>query len=463
MFKICFHTMIVLAVLAITALPIAASDAAEAEVLQLLREDRPFHSIPPDLFEQLGWDLPDDGAQVKSLADNAAGSAFDPRRLEALPADSLGYRAKWHEVKYEVYGLEWDIPGLLLTPNDPVPGLPTVAIINGGSANWYEFFLDPLNGPGLGQYLAQKVPVLLITIPGNYRHGGWQGQEELQDRVPGYVLDRNISAEEARLRNAVFTFRVITEGVRRLIETTTSGPVLVVGHSTGGEIRFLLEESSLKTRMGGLSLGWGTGGPASLDKVVQDAQEARAENLERFASYPPLWELRARSPEGYVRSKYIGPLNPSGGNTDLAVARRWHELVGHRRPQFKQVLQDLEHQGAEALRERAVKEIRQALEGNKLGVNPDEVIPDLFSTLRAPVTGYRKMIWAVAQKDNGHWNADPEKALEFRIAKAFRQQNPDIPIRVMVFDVPMTHYGHIEKARQVAGGLLAAMRWLMEP
>ena len=185
--------------------------------------------------------------------------------------------------------------------------------------------------------------------------------------------------------------------------------------------------------------------------------------MERFASYPPLWELRARSPEGYVRSKYIGPLNPSGGNTDLEVARRWHELVGQRRPQFKQVLQDLEHQGAEALRERAVKEIRQALEGNKLGVNPDEVIPDLFSTVRAPVTGYRKMIWTVAQKDNGHWNADPEKALEFRLAKEFRQQNPDIPIRVMLFDVPMTHYGHIEKARQVAGGLLAAMRWLVEP
>ena len=463
MLKFCFHTAIAVAALALTALTTLASDAAEAEVLRLLRENRPFHTIPQDLFEQLGWDLPDGGAEVKSLADSAAGGAFDPRRLETLPADKLGYRANWHELRYEVYGLEWDIPGLLLTPNNPVPGLPTVAIIHGGSTNWYEFFLDPLNGPGLGQYLAQKVPVLLITIPGNYKHGGWQEQGALQDRIPGYLLDRSISAEEAKVRNAVFTFRVVAEGVRRLIETVTSGPILVVGHSTGGEIRFLLEESNLKSRMAGLFLGWGSGGPATLDKVVQDAQEARAENLERFASYPPLWELRPRSPEGYVRSRYVGPLNPVGGGSELEVARRWHELEGTRRPQFKQVLQDLEHQGAVELRERAAKEIRQALDGNKLGVNPEEVIPDLFTTVRAPVAGYHKMIWTVAEKDNGHWNSDPEKALEFRLAKAFRRQNPDIPIRVMLFDLPMTHFGHIEKARQLAGGLLAAMRWLVEP
>ncbi len=466
MFKILNTGMTILALVALTASASharAANDAAEAEVLKLLKENRGFHAISENLFEQLGWDLPDGGAQVKSLADAAPGGAFDPRKLETLAADRLGYRAKWHEVRYEVYGLEWDIPGLYLTPNDPLPGLPTIAIIHGGSANWYEFFLDPLNGPGLGQYLAQKANVLLITIPGNYRHGGWQVRGALQDRIPGYVLDRSISPEEAEVRNAVFTFQVVSEGVRRLIETATSGPVLVVGHSTGGEIRFLLEESSLKARMGGLFLGWGSGGPATLDKVLQDPQVARAENAERFRSYPPLWELRPRSPDGYVGSGYIGPLNPSEGNSDLEVARRWHELVGQRRPQFKQVLQDMEHQAADELGERVASEIRQALEGNQLGVDPDAVIRDLFSTVHAPVTGYRKMIWTVAKKDAGHWNADPEQGLELRLANEFRRRNPAIPIRVMVFDLPMTHYGHIEKPRQLAGGLLAAMRWLVEP
>jgi len=32
-----------------------------------------------------------------------------------------------------------------------------------------------------------------------------------------------------------------------------------------------------------------------------------------------------------------------------------------------------------------------------------------------------------------------------------------------VFDVPMTHYGHIEKPRELAGGLVAALRWLATP
>jgi hypothetical protein len=31
---------------------------------------------------------------------------------------------------------------------------------------------------------------------------------------------------------------------------------------------------------------------------------------------------------------------------------------------------------------------------------------------------------------------------------------------VLVFDVPMTHYGHIERPRQLAGGLLEAVRWV---
>lgn len=51
---------------------------------------------------------------------------------------------------------------------------------------------------------------------------------------------------------------------------------------------------------------------------------------------------------------------------------------------------------------------------------------------------------------------------EARIAKEFRKRNPDIPIRVAVFDLPITHYGHIEKPRQLAGGFVAALKWLVE-
>jgi hypothetical protein len=133
----------------------------------------------------MGWNLPDGGRAVKALADAAPGGAFNPRELEKLPANSLGYRAKWHVVRYKFYGLDWDITGLQLTPNKPEPGLPTLAIINGGSANLYEFFVDLLNRPGLGQYLAQRMPVMIITIPLPYETAN--GMQQIRRMLSGSV------------------------------------------------------------------------------------------------------------------------------------------------------------------------------------------------------------------------------------------------------------------------------------
>lgn len=435
----------------------AAQLTPHERVLEILRTDKPYHSVPPDLFEELGWPLPDGGATVKALADAAPGGAFDPRKLEGVPAETLGYRAKWHEVRYRVYGLDWDIPALQLTPVNPLPDMPTMAIINGGSANWYEFFLDPLNRPGLGQYLAQKVPVLLITIPGNYRHGGWT-EKAYEKRIPGYLLDRDVSPEEARIRHSIYTFRLVNDGVTRVIETATTGPVVIVGHSTGGEIQFMLKDSSLKDRLRGLSLGWGTGGPAALAAMRGYRGERSADD------YPAVWELNPRPPSAYARG-YLGPLNPvwDPAKTRLEVATHWMGLEDTRRPQFKQTLQNIEHNSADNLREHVAAQIREALKGNTLGVKPDEVIGDLFTTMRAPTTGYKRMIWTVAKLDEGHWNEKPAEARELQVANEFRKANPGIPIRVLLFDVPMTHYGHVEKPRQLAGGLVAALSWLTRP
>src|SRR5207249_6233625 len=74
---------------------------------------------------------------TRRSSDLAPGGAFDPKKLETLPVENLGYRAKWQVVRYKYYGIDWDIAGLQLTPNKPEPGLPTLAIINGGSANFY--------------------------------------------------------------------------------------------------------------------------------------------------------------------------------------------------------------------------------------------------------------------------------------------------------------------------------------
>jgi hypothetical protein len=430
--------------------------ASEQDILQMLQAELPYHVVTESEFEVLGWPLPDAGETVKALADAAHESAFDPRHLERIQADTLGYTAMWHEHRYEVYGLDWDIGGLHLIPNDPMPGMPTLVIINGGASNWYEFYVDSLNRPGIGQYLAQKIPVMLITIPGNYRHGGWD-ENDYTRRVPAYVLDREIGADELAVRNAVYTFKVVTEGVRGLLEAETIGPLSIIGHSTGGEIQFILHESSLKDRLGGMSIGWGTGGPAGLEVMRKFRRTIEA------GEYPPVSQIRPRPSDNYSRG-YLGPLNPfwDENKTRLEMAERWQGLEQQRKPQFKQPLQDYEHSSAGYLRDYIAAQIRETLAENEFGVDADEVTADLFTTMRSPHTGYNRMIWTTARLDDGHWNTDIANARELLIANEFRSKNPNAQIRVLLFDLPMTHYGHIERPRQLAGGILAALKWLYQ-
>jgi len=429
---------------------------AEDEIVALLKSDAAYHVVTEEHFARLGWDLPDGGNTVRQLADNAPGSAFDPRALEAVATGTLGYTARWHEHRFSVYGLDWDIAGLHLVPDDPVDNLPTLVIINGGAANWYEFFIAPTNDPGLGQFLAQRLPVLHVTIPGNYRHGGW-AEPDLGERIPAYLLDRDVPADEAKIRNSVYTFRVVTDGVRGLIEDVVDGPALLMGHSTGGEIQFILKDA-LARKNQGLSIGWGTGGPAGLESM----QVFRGRRT--IDEYPHVSQLRARTPDQYSRG-YLGPLNPFW-DADLsrqAMAEAWMGAEMQRRAQFKQPLQDLEHSSMNYLTPGISEQIRETLDGNTLGIDAEAVIEDLFTTMRSPVTGYKKMIWTVSRLDTGHWDEDLSKARELLIANEFREANPGIPIRVLLFDVPMTHFGHSEKPRELAGGLVAALRWLTAP
>jgi hypothetical protein len=430
----------------------------EAEILDMLKIEQPYHVVSPELFGRLGWSLPDGGQSVKNLADKAIGYNLDPGLLETLPANQTGYHSKWYEVRYEAYGLEWDITGLLLTPQQPIENMPTLVIIHGGSSNWYEFFLDPFNNPGIGQYLAQKIPVLIVTIPGNYQHGGWTNNI-LEGRTPGYLLDRVVSDDEMKVRNAAYTFQMITDGTQKLIEIATIGPIIIVGHSTAGEMPYMLSHSSLQDRTNGLILGWASGGTSS-----QKAMQQRWGYTQTVADYPKVWELRLRSSDGHS-GDYLGPLNPVWDSTKTReeMAEQWMgDREFSRRPHFKQPLQDLERRGAiPGLRDDVINQVRQALTGNQFNVDPDLVIADLFAPMRVPLTGYSKIILTVASQDTGHWDKnDPERSSTLEVANEFRQLNPDTPVRVLLFDVPMTHYGHIEKPQQLAGGLFAALYWL---
>jgi hypothetical protein len=83
--------------------------------------------------------------------------------------------------------------------------------------------------------------------------------------------------------------------------------------------------------------------------------------------------------------------------------------------------------------------------------------------MRAPTSGYNKIILTTARLDTGHWDKDnPANASTMQVANEFRELNPGVPVRVLLFDVPMTHYGHVERPRQLAAGLFAALTWLTQ-
>ena len=79
------------------------------------------------------------------------GGAFDPRDLSADPAAATGLPAEWVVERFRRYNLDWDIGALKLTSLNPeAKNYPWFIIMNGGAANFYEFYVDLKNRPGLG-------------------------------------------------------------------------------------------------------------------------------------------------------------------------------------------------------------------------------------------------------------------------------------------------------------------------
>ena len=83
------------------------------------------------------------------------------------------------------------------------------------------------------------------------------------------------------------------------------------------------------------------------------------------------------------------------------------------------------------------------------------------STSFPPLKGYRTMVWCVAKLD-GHWNAIyPGQGGDVGIAAEYRVQNPSAKIRVIGWDLNMTHYGHVELPEQLAGAVFNVVDWMV--
>ncbi|HWA27232.1 MAG TPA: hypothetical protein VG734_16370 [Lacunisphaera sp.] len=452
---------------AVASLPAAPADL-EKKIHALLDQDKIYSSLAGDDFLALGADfkLPDEGKSVTALALAAPGGAFDPRDLEEIPAKTLGYEAKWCVERFKYYNLDWDITGLRLTSLDPgAKNYPWLVIMNGGAANVYEFYVDLKSQPGWGQYLAQKLNVLIVTIPGNFKYGGWNQPIKDENRQPAYLLDRDLPKAESEVRNAIFTNRLIMKGLEQLVMKNTTGDIFMIGHSTSGELAFLsYEYPALAARLKGRFLGWGSGGPARAH-ALQAAKEPGARDTEGgMGTMKPLEILNRRDAQGYARG-YSGWLNPlyEPGMSHLQIGQKWMEAEGVRRPMFKQPLQDMEHSaggwGKKGEVERQIG-VLLAKSGNPWGIDIDEVSKDLFSTAFTRMDGFNQMVWCVGHYDRNHWlPEDPAKAWEVFLAKEFRLKNPSAKVRIIVWDVPMTHYGHVEKPKELAAAFYDVVRW----
>jgi len=442
--------------------------ATAASIADLLDKDAPFVALPGADFAQLGADfvLPDAGRQVSELANKAQGGAFDPRDLESLDIPQLGYKPEWVVERFNRYELDWDITGLKLSSLSPDAGeYPWVVIINGGAANVYEFFVDLKNKPGWAQYLAQKLNVMIVTIPGNFKYGGWKEKIDSPKRQPAYLLDKKLSMEEYEIRNSIMTNSVILQGLKQLLMKNTSGELFIVGHSTSGELAFLAKDDpELGPRLNNRFLGWGSGGPARVraTQAIRYPESYRPINVqdERKA----LHELSRRDPKGYGRtySRWMNPLYEAGMST-TEIAAAWLEKESRRRANFKQQIQSLEHSDNIALFGWIETSIRRQLAdtGNPWGIEVDPIIKDLFSTYHASLSGYQRMVWTVARFDRNHWvPEEPAKAREVWIAEDFRAANPKSEIKVILWDIGMTHYGHLEKPQQLADATYQVIRWL---
>jgi hypothetical protein len=457
----------------------SANESVEKKIWSLLDDPKAVYvSLDTPSFMSLGWDLPDGGKTVTDLALAAPGGAFDPRDLNKIPAATLGYKADWIVERYNHYNLDWDIGGLRLTSNDPeAKKYPWLIIMNGGAANVYEFYVDLKNRAGWGQYLAQKLNVMIVTIPGNFKYGGWDEPVSSEERQPAYLLDKKLSMDEYELRNCLLTNVNVMKGLKQLLMKNTTGDLLLIGHSTSGEMAMLANnDPELRARTNGRYLGWGSGGPARMDNVREaregvsageDSAPRRAAGSNVGAATPreptPLHKLSRRNAKGYSGgySRWLNPLYEPGDST-YQIAEKWIEAEGRRRAQFKQQIQSIEHGGAIDRKGWIEVSIEKLLEktGNPWGVNLEDVSADLFSTHYTRMDGYKQMVWTVAHYDRNHWvPEDPMKSVEVFFANEYRRKNPDGQIRIIVWDPLMTHYGHVELPKQLAAATYSVVRW----
>ena len=285
--------------------------------------------------------------------------------------------------RYNRNGYDWDMHGTLFTPEKEFDSNRAFVFFHGGAGSEKIMDLTPDGRPGLARVVtSQGFKVLALTYPGHYPKGGvWK--QPIPERMPVYLMDRELPKEEIFDRNLKCTFNVILQGAGLLTDEHFAGrEVIGFGHSTGGPMAAHLTRFSKKTKVIGL-VGFGSGGPDGWRLEWRDKTGAEAYRE------IPIEHISRRSPDSFKNSGYVDPedLTPWGGADDYI------RLISPLRSQMKTSLCDNQHNAALGILEEYPK--RTGLPREEYFDHLQEPDPEWLKKIRVLLT--------VGENDKGHW------------------------------------------------------------
>ncbi|MCZ6774505.1 MAG: hypothetical protein O7G83_21320 [Proteobacteria bacterium] len=285
--------------------------------------------------------------------------------------------------RYDRNGYEWDIHGTLYTPATEVNPEIAIVVCHGGAGSERIMDETPDGRPGMSRHLAsQGFKVLAMTYPGHYPPGGiWE--VSVEDRMPIYLLDQELSPAETLDRNLKCTFNVICQGFGELVDRNLAGRrILGWGHSTSGPMVAHLQRFISKAEVIGL-LGFGTGGPDGWR--LEWRESTGADPVKEYE----IDHISRRNPKFFAEAGYEDPedLCPWGG------AQEYLKWAGKVRSQIKTSLCDNQHRVNLAKLEEYAP--RTGLPREEYFDHLQDPDPDWLKRIRVLLT--------VGENDKGHW------------------------------------------------------------
>jgi len=340
----------------------------------------------------------------------------------APPFPDRPYSQREVQCRFSRNGYDWDVHGTLLTPADERDSSLTFVLTHGGAGSEFELLETPDGRPGLGRVLAaQGFSVLCITWVGHHHPSGrWSAP--VAQRLPIYLLDRELPDSETRERMLRCTYNVTVEGMARLTDAVLPGRrIIAFGHSTGGPMSISLQPFLQHARVAGI-VGWASGGPDGWYREWLMWIRAKSENI------VPLDHLARRTATAFRNAGYEDEpeLAPWGGAEGYMV---WGDIW---KSQLKTSVCENQHKAnIDILMDCA----------RSVGLPASEYLDHLLDPDPAWLS-QTPVLLLVGEKDRNHWfyGKETEDKLEVFMGRKFEQRTP----RTKVMLLPRYgHYGYV--------------------